>query len=89
MVDRPTGAVINRQVKSGGQVCSKIFLSSVIVFCDHFIEFQVHKLGDRVYIGLGGFYSDAKTVLDKILFRKNLYELRENRKIKPEVSMRI
>ncbi|KHN87130.1 Proteasome subunit beta type-3 [Toxocara canis] len=47
---------------------------------------KVHKLGDRVYIGLGGFQSDAKTVLDKILFRKNLYELRENRKIKPEVA---
>ncbi|VDM30049.1 unnamed protein product [Toxocara canis] len=43
-------------------------------------------MGDRVYIGLGGFQSDAKTVLDKILFRKNLYELRENRKIKPEVA---
>ncbi|VDK55473.1 unnamed protein product [Anisakis simplex] len=46
---------------------------------------KVHKLGDKIYIGLGGFFSDAKTVLDKILFRKNLYELRENRKIRPEV----
>lgn len=47
----------------------------------------MHKLGEKVYIGLGGFHSDAKTVLDKITFRKNLYELRENRKIKPEVSI--
>uniref|UniRef100_A0A1I8ECL1 Proteasome subunit beta n=2 Tax=Wuchereria bancrofti TaxID=6293 RepID=A0A1I8ECL1_WUCBA len=47
---------------------------------------KVHKLGEKVYIGLGGFNSDAKTVLDKITFRKNLYELRENRKIKPEVA---
>ncbi|KAM3718911.1 Proteasome subunit [Dirofilaria immitis] len=46
---------------------------------------KVYKLGEKVYIGLGGFHSDAKTVLDKIAFRKNLYELRENRKIKPEV----
>lgn len=46
---------------------------------------KVHKLGEKVYIGLGGFHSDAKTVLDEIIFRKNLYELRENRKIKPEV----
>lgn len=51
------------------------------------LTLQVHKLGEKVYIGLGGFHSDAKTVLDKITFRKNLYELRENRKIKPEVSI--
>lgn len=47
---------------------------------------KIHKLGDKVYIGLGGFHSDSKTVLDEIIFRKNLYELRENRKIKPEVA---
>ncbi|VDN59104.1 unnamed protein product [Dracunculus medinensis] len=47
---------------------------------------KVHKLSDKLYIGLGGFHSDAKTVLDRIIFRKNLYELRENRKIKPEVA---
>ncbi|MFH4982412.1 hypothetical protein AB6A40_009121 [Gnathostoma spinigerum] len=47
---------------------------------------KVHKISDKVYVGLAGFHSDAKTVLDKVLFRKNLYELRENRKIKPEVA---
>lgn len=42
-------------------------------------------MSDKVYVGLCGFHSDAKTVLDKIMFRKNLYELRENRSIKPKV----
>uniref|UniRef100_A0A0K0DGW4 Proteasome subunit beta type-3 n=1 Tax=Angiostrongylus cantonensis TaxID=6313 RepID=A0A0K0DGW4_ANGCA len=45
----------------------------------------VHKIADKVYVGLAGFNSDAKTVLEKITFRKTLYELRENRKIKPAV----
>lgn len=47
---------------------------------------KVHKLGEKVYIGLGGFSSDAKTVLDEIAFRKTLYELKEKRKIKPKVA---
>ncbi|KIH56730.1 peptidase, T1 family [Ancylostoma duodenale] len=46
---------------------------------------KVHKVADKVYVGLSGFSSDAKTVLEKITFRKTLYELRENRKIKPAV----
>ncbi|VDN07892.1 unnamed protein product [Thelazia callipaeda] len=54
----------------------------------HQFYFQVPKLGKNVNIGLDGFYSDAKTVFDKIVFRKNLYELKENRKIKPEVEVK-
>lgn len=46
---------------------------------------KVHKVTDKVYVGLAGFQSDARTVLEKIMFRKNLYELRENRNIKPQV----
>ncbi|VDO39898.1 unnamed protein product [Haemonchus placei] len=46
---------------------------------------KVHKIADKVYLGLAGFNSDAVTVLEKVTFRKTLYELRENRKIKPAV----
>ncbi|VDO92675.1 unnamed protein product, partial [Heligmosomoides polygyrus] len=46
---------------------------------------KVHKIADKVYLGLAGFNSDAATVLEKVTFRKTLYELRENRKIKPAV----
>uniref|UniRef100_A0A915DL35 Proteasome subunit beta n=1 Tax=Ditylenchus dipsaci TaxID=166011 RepID=A0A915DL35_9BILA len=47
---------------------------------------KVHKLSDRIYIGLTGFHSDASTVLEKITIQKNLYELRESRKLKPKVA---
>ncbi|GMT20221.1 hypothetical protein PFISCL1PPCAC_11518, partial [Pristionchus fissidentatus] len=45
----------------------------------------VHNLSDKVCVGLAGFHSGAKTVLDKIMFRMSLCELRENRCIKPKV----
>lgn len=47
----------------------------------------MHKLSDKLYIGLTGFHSDAHTVLEKILIQKNLYELREGRLLKPKVSI--
>ena len=47
---------------------------------------KIHKIGDRLYVGLCGFYSDALTVKNHVLYRKSLYELRENRKMRPEVS---
>lgn len=56
-----------------------------LIFVVNFTGIQVHRMTDKVYVGLAGFNSDAKTVLDKIVFRKTLYELKENRKIKPEV----
>lgn len=40
-------------------------------------------------MGLCGFNSDADTVLGKIMIQKNLYELRENRTIKPQVILLI
>ncbi|PAV91570.1 hypothetical protein WR25_10883 [Diploscapter pachys] len=46
---------------------------------------KVHKVGEKVYIGLAGLNTDARTVLEKITYRKNLYELTENRKISPKV----
>uniref|UniRef100_A0A914YYS7 Proteasome subunit beta type-3 n=1 Tax=Panagrolaimus superbus TaxID=310955 RepID=A0A914YYS7_9BILA len=47
---------------------------------------KIHKIGDRIYVGLCGFYSDALTVKNQILYRKSLYELRENRKMRPQVA---
>jgi 20S proteasome subunit beta 3 len=43
-------------------------------------------LADRVYVGMAGFQSDAQTVMEKLLFQKELYELRENRKLSPTVA---
>uniref|UniRef100_A0A914VT49 Proteasome subunit beta n=2 Tax=Plectus sambesii TaxID=2011161 RepID=A0A914VT49_9BILA len=46
---------------------------------------KIYKVADKIYLGLGGFHSDTQTVLNTVQFRKSLYELRENRKIKPKV----
>jgi 20S proteasome subunit beta 3 len=60
---------------------------------------KVHKLGDTLYVAICGFQSDNITVyvylsvmhmnrpfrLDRLKYRKNLYELRENREVKPMV----
>ncbi|KAI6172154.1 Proteasome subunit beta [Aphelenchoides besseyi] len=47
---------------------------------------KVHKLTDRLYVGLAGFRSDCQTVLDHLQREKSLYELRENRKLSPKVA---
>ncbi|KAI1727744.1 proteasome subunit domain-containing protein [Ditylenchus destructor] len=47
---------------------------------------KVHKISDRIYVGLTGFHSDAQTVLEKMTIQKGLYELREGRSIKPKVA---
>uniref|UniRef100_A0A1I7YST0 Proteasome subunit beta n=1 Tax=Steinernema glaseri TaxID=37863 RepID=A0A1I7YST0_9BILA len=47
---------------------------------------KIEKLTDHVYIGMGGFHSDARTVIDKMKFRRSLYELREFRTLRPEVA---
>ncbi|VDN08540.1 unnamed protein product [Thelazia callipaeda] len=49
---------------------------------------QMTTIATDMKVCLGGFHSDAKTVVDKIIFRKNLNELKENRKIKPKVKVK-
>merc|ERR1711912_211158 len=43
------------------------------------------QMGDRMFLGLGGFVTDIQTVNEKITFRKNLYEQREQRKMSTKV----
>jgi len=50
------------------------------------VEFEkVFQMGDNLFMGLGGFITDIQTVKEKVLFRKNLYEQREGRKMTPKV----
>jgi len=44
---------------------------------------KVFEMGPHLYLGLPGLTSDSLTVVNKLKFRMNLYELRENRKIHP------
>jgi len=46
---------------------------------------KVHKLHDKLFIGLSGLATDQQTFLEKIKFRINLYKLREEREIRPKV----
>lgn len=48
-------------------------------------DFQrIFEMGPHLYIGLPGLATDTLTVHERLRFRLNLYELRENRKIKPQ-----
>lgn len=50
---------------------------------------KVFPMGERLYIGLAGLATDVQTVSSKLNFRRKLYELRENRPIKPKTFMSV
>lgn len=45
---------------------------------------KVFELNKHMYLGLVGLQTDILTVKDRLSFRKNLYEVRENRQLTPE-----
>nr|CAG4635033.1 EOG090X0CE5 [Alona affinis] len=50
------------------------------------MDFQrIFEMGPHLYLGLPGLATDTLTVHERLRFRLNLYELRENRKIKPSI----
>jgi 20S proteasome subunit beta 3 len=52
------------------------------------MDFQkIFEMGPHLYVGLPGLATDVITVSQKLKFRLNLYELRENRHIKPKTFM--
>ncbi|XP_023217546.1 proteasome subunit beta type-3-like [Centruroides sculpturatus] len=49
------------------------------------VDFQkIFEMGPRLYLGLPGLATDTITVAQRLKFRLNLYELRENRQIRPK-----
>ena len=44
---------------------------------------KVHKIHDKLWLGLSGLSSDTETLYEKLMFRHNLYKLREERNMKP------
>lgn len=46
---------------------------------------KVFQVNPHMYLGLIGLQTDILTVYDKLQFRKNLYEVRENRIMEPKV----
>lgn len=45
---------------------------------------RVFQFGPKLFVGLPGLATDTKTVFQRLRFRINMYELRENRHIKPK-----
>jgi len=80
---------------NGGAVVAMTGKECYAIACDRrygkelgTIGFDYEKcfpMGDRMFLGLGGFVTDIQTVNEKITFRKNLYEQREQRKMSTKV----
>ncbi|KAL4199648.1 hypothetical protein AMTRI_Chr03g145920 [Amborella trichopoda] len=48
-------------------------------------DFQkIYKIHGRLFIGLAGLATDAQTLYQRLIFRHKLYQLREERDMKPE-----
>ena len=45
---------------------------------------KIFEMGPHLYVGLPGLATDTITVSQRLKFRLNMYELRENRRIKPQ-----
>lgn len=45
---------------------------------------KIFQFGPRTFVGLCGLATDIKTVYHRLRFRVNMYELRENRSMKPQ-----
>lgn len=48
---------------------------------------KVFEMGPTLFVGLPGLATDVQTVSQRLKFRVNLYELRENRRIKPKTFL--
>jgi 20S proteasome subunit beta 3 len=44
---------------------------------------KVYKIHDQLFLGLAGLASDAQTLHQRLVFKNNMYKLREERDIKP------
>lgn len=50
------------------------------------LEFpKIFEMGPHLYCGLPGLATDTQTVHEKLRFRMNLYELKENRRMTPKI----
>lgn len=46
---------------------------------------KIFQAGPKILVGLPGLATDTQTVQQRLKFRANLYELRENREVSPKV----
>ena len=46
---------------------------------------RIFRVNDNLFVGIPGLVTDTQTVFERLRFRTNMYELRENRKVSPKV----
>ncbi|EAL72236.1 proteasome subunit beta type 3 [Dictyostelium discoideum AX4] len=46
---------------------------------------KVYRINDKCFVGISGLVTDAQTLYQKLVFRHNLYKLREERDMSPRV----
>lgn len=77
------GAVIAMKGKNCVAIAAdrRFGIQTQTVKCD----FQkIYEMGPHLYLSLPGFVTDSQTVMERLRFRLNLYELKENKKISPK-----
>lgn len=82
---------------NGGSIVAMTGKNCVAIACDKRFGIQgtaltdnfqkIFQVGSHMYVGLPGLGTDTQTVFQKIRFRQNLYELKENRKMSPKVLL--
>lgn len=80
---------------NGGTVIGMVGKDCVGIACDKRIGAQyctidtnnnkIHEMGPRLYVAMAGLATDRITVTQRLKFRKNMFELRENRKLSPKI----
>ncbi len=48
------------------------------------VVFKVFRINERTFVGLSGLATDVQTMFEKLQFRVNLYQLREEREMEPK-----
>jgi len=48
---------------------------------------KIYEMGPHLYVALPGLQTDAQTIAQRLEFRSKLYELKENRSLKPKTFM--
>ncbi|KAM0728498.1 Proteasome subunit beta type-3 [Formica fusca] len=77
------GAVIAMKGKNCVAIAAdrRFGIQAQTIMCD----FQkIYEMEPHLYISLPGLATDTQTVMERLRFRLNLYELKENRKIHPK-----
>ncbi|GAM19772.1 hypothetical protein SAMD00019534_029470, partial [Acytostelium subglobosum LB1] len=46
---------------------------------------KVYRINEKCFVGIAGLVTDAQTLYQKLMFRHNLYKLREERDMTPQV----